>query len=256
MRPSDLGPAGGDVRTHRILGTTAEFLENALSMTMEAEVVGDSVEVEVAITNDQTGHHVPTGVTIRNMILLVEASQASDGEPLEHTGSTVIHDLAVCCAAECIADPDQGYYAGLPAVVREDQPCSHRFHPKKRAALRRSSPTPWRSWTTTAAPHWPPTRATTRSHSQRRAATSRSAPASSTGALGAHSSTVKTGTTTGTATPSKTSPHRTSATSWPPPKRPCPMGPRCLTAASPMAVRPTAEHPTVEPTTAAAAAAA
>ncbi len=98
----------GDVRSHRILGTTAEFLENALSMTMEAEVVGDSVEVEVAITNDQTGHHVPTGVTIRNMILLVEASQASDGEPLEHTGSTVIHDLGG------VGDPAEGYYAGLP----------------------------------------------------------------------------------------------------------------------------------------------
>ncbi|MBW2718599.1 MAG: hypothetical protein JRD94_08610, partial [Deltaproteobacteria bacterium] len=84
----------------------AEFLENALSMTVEAEIVGDAVEVEVAITNDQTGHHVPTGVTIRNMILLVEASQ--NGEPLEHTGSTVIHDLGG------VGDPAEGYYAGLP----------------------------------------------------------------------------------------------------------------------------------------------
>jgi MYXO-CTERM domain-containing protein len=98
----------GDVRSHRILGTTAEFLENALSLTMEAEIVGDSVEVEVAITNDQTGHHVPTGVTIRNMILLVEAWEASNGEPLEHTGSTVIHDLGG------VGDPAEGYYAGLP----------------------------------------------------------------------------------------------------------------------------------------------
>jgi MYXO-CTERM domain-containing protein len=114
---ASLNRPAGDVRSHRILGTTPEFLENALSVTMEAEIVGDSVEVEVAITNDQTGHHVPTGVTIRNMILLVEASQASDGEPLEHTGSTVIHDLGGCVLpppAECIADTDQGYYGGLP----------------------------------------------------------------------------------------------------------------------------------------------
>jgi MYXO-CTERM domain-containing protein len=97
----------GDVRSHRILGTTAAFLENALSMTMEAEIVGDSVEVEVAITNDQTGHHVPTGVTIRNMILLVEARQVSSGESLEHTGDTVIHDLGG------VGDPAEGYYAGL-----------------------------------------------------------------------------------------------------------------------------------------------
>ncbi|MBW2404617.1 MAG: carboxypeptidase-like regulatory domain-containing protein [Deltaproteobacteria bacterium] len=115
----DLTRPEGDVRSHRILGTTAEFLENALSMTVEAEIVGDAVEVEVAITNDQTGHHVPTGVTIRNMILLVEASQ--NGEPLEHTGSTeideVIHLLGGTAASppdECIADPDQGYYCGLP----------------------------------------------------------------------------------------------------------------------------------------------
>jgi len=103
-----LNRPAGDVRSHRIVGTTAEFLENALSMTMDAEIVGDSVEVEVAITNDQTGHHVPTGVTIRNMILLVEAWQKSTGEPLEHTGETVIHDLGG------VGDPAEGYYAGLP----------------------------------------------------------------------------------------------------------------------------------------------
>jgi MYXO-CTERM domain-containing protein len=98
----------GDVRSHRILGTTAEFLENALSMTMEAELVGETIQVEVAITNDQTGHHVPTGVTIRNMILLVEAWRESDGEPLDHLGETVIHDLGG------VGDPEDGYYAGLP----------------------------------------------------------------------------------------------------------------------------------------------
>jgi len=98
----------GDVRSHRILGTTAEFLENALSLTMDAELVDDTLQVEVAITNDQTGHHVPTGVTIRNMILLVEAWQESDGEPLESLGETVIHDLGG------VGDPADGYFAGLP----------------------------------------------------------------------------------------------------------------------------------------------
>jgi len=98
----------GDVRSHRIVGTSPEFLENALSMTMDTEVVGDSLEVEVAITNDRTGHHVPTGVTIRNMILLVEAWEQSSGEPLEYTGDTVIHDLGG------VGDPAEGYYAGLP----------------------------------------------------------------------------------------------------------------------------------------------
>jgi len=101
----------GQVRSHRIVGTTPEFLENALSMTMDAEVVGDSVEVDVAITNDRTGHSVPTGVTIRNMILLVEAWRQSDGERLVYSGSTVIGDLGG------VGDPAEGYYAGLPGRI-------------------------------------------------------------------------------------------------------------------------------------------
>jgi hypothetical protein len=108
----------GDVRSHNILGTTPEFLENALTMTMETELVGDALEVEIAIENDRTGHRVPTGVTIRNMILLVEAWEVEDGIPLEYTGTEVIHDLGGCVPEsppdECVADPDDGYYGGLP----------------------------------------------------------------------------------------------------------------------------------------------
>jgi hypothetical protein len=109
---SDLaGPLGrpfGDVRSHRIEGTTAEFLENAVTMTLEAEVVGDSLEVEVRVNNDQTGHHVPTGTPMRNMILLVEAVAESDGTPLTYTGTQVIDELGG------VGDPSEGYYAGLP----------------------------------------------------------------------------------------------------------------------------------------------
>jgi hypothetical protein len=108
----------GDVRSHTLRGTTPEFLENALSMTMNAQLVDDSLDVGIAITNDQTGHHVPTGVTIRNMILLVEAWRESDGQGLEYTGTQVIHDLGGCAPGsnqnECNADPSEGYYGGLP----------------------------------------------------------------------------------------------------------------------------------------------
>ena len=38
--------------------------------------------MEVTITNNNTGHHVPTGVTIRNMILLIEAFTKQDSTPL------------------------------------------------------------------------------------------------------------------------------------------------------------------------------
>lgn len=107
----------GDVRSHTLRGTTAEFLENALTLTMTAERVEEAVEIEVSIENDKTGHHVPTGVTIRNMILLVEA-WAEDGTPLEYTGTELIHGLGGCAPESgpdnCIADRNDGYYGGLP----------------------------------------------------------------------------------------------------------------------------------------------
>jgi hypothetical protein len=99
----------GDVRSHRILGTSPEFLENALTMTMNARIEGDSLEVGVAIENDQTGHHVPTGVTIRNMILLVEAWQEADGTALEYTGTQTIHPLGGVGEGGAA----EGYYADL-----------------------------------------------------------------------------------------------------------------------------------------------
>ncbi len=101
MRDSDT------IRSHAILGTTPEFLENAVELDMQTQVVGSEVQVDVSITNSLTGHQVPTGVTVRNMILLVEAWREEDGVALAHTGSQVIHDLGG------IGDPASGYYAGL-----------------------------------------------------------------------------------------------------------------------------------------------
>jgi MYXO-CTERM domain-containing protein len=108
--PSLDRPAG-DVRSHVIEGTTAAFLDNAASMTIELQQVGNAIEALVTVANDQTGHHVPTGVTIRNMILLVEASRLDDGAALEQTGGDVLHDLAG------VGDPADGYYAGFPGKI-------------------------------------------------------------------------------------------------------------------------------------------
>ncbi len=99
------------VRSHRILGTTPEFLENAVELTVQTQVTGSRLDVHVEVFNAHTGHHVPTGVTIRNMILLVEAWPAG-GDPLADaltllSGPTV-HALGG------VGDPAQGYYAGLP----------------------------------------------------------------------------------------------------------------------------------------------
>ncbi len=106
----DLNRPLGDIRSHDIRGTTPEFLDNAVTLTLDAEYTDGEVIVDVNILNDQTGHHVPTGVTIRNMILLVEATD-ENGNPLTHAGEEVIHDLGG------IGDPSEGYYAGLPGKL-------------------------------------------------------------------------------------------------------------------------------------------
>lgn len=71
------------LNNHTMLGAAdEEFLQNAVTMEASAERSGDQIQVRVQITNDQTGHHIPTDAPIRSMILVVEAVDA-DGQPLE-----------------------------------------------------------------------------------------------------------------------------------------------------------------------------
>lgn len=99
----------GEMRRHTFQGTTAEYLDNAVSLTLNVEKRRDELVVTVAIHNDRTGHSVPTGVTIRNMILLVDATQ--DDAPLEYWGTQVVNDLGG------VGDPALGYFAGLPGKL-------------------------------------------------------------------------------------------------------------------------------------------
>ncbi len=99
------------IRSHKIEGTTPFYLENAVDMDMQTSVNGREIAVEVSIVNSLTGHHVPTGVTVRNMILVVEAWPAG-GDPLinalSESGTQTVHHLGG------VGDPGQGYFAGLP----------------------------------------------------------------------------------------------------------------------------------------------
>ncbi len=99
------------IRSHVIEGTTAAYLDNAVELTLQANDVGGELQVQVDILNSLTGHHVPTGVTIRNMILVVQAWEDGNDpltDPLVNTSTQVIHDLGG------VGNPAQGYYAGLP----------------------------------------------------------------------------------------------------------------------------------------------
>lgn len=99
------------IRGHRIEGTTAVFLDRAVDLDLLYTVADGEVTAEVQITNSGTGHHVPTGVTVRNVILLVEAWTEENGQPLLYTGEQTIHGLGG------IGDPALGYYGSLPGKL-------------------------------------------------------------------------------------------------------------------------------------------
>lgn len=65
------------LHNHTMPGATDQkLLQNSVTMKASAQRSGDQLQVEVSITNDQTGHHIPTDAPIRSMILVVEARDA------------------------------------------------------------------------------------------------------------------------------------------------------------------------------------
>jgi hypothetical protein len=101
----------GQVRSHRIEGTTPAYLENAVDLSTTVTHIGDRLRVDVAVNNHATGHHVPTGVTVRNMILLIDAWDVQSGARLTQVSGSTIHRIGG------VGDPKRGYLAGLPGKV-------------------------------------------------------------------------------------------------------------------------------------------
>jgi hypothetical protein len=99
------------IHPHLQLGPMDEtFLQNAVTLTADADLDGDFVTVNVEITNDQTGHHVPTDSPLRSMILLVEAVDEK-GVPLTQLDGPTVPEWGG------VGDPQAGYYAGLPGTA-------------------------------------------------------------------------------------------------------------------------------------------
>ena len=107
----DKGGVIRDPRTifsHRMPGAAdEELLRNAVTMDVKTARGAEQIVVTVTITNDQTGHHVPTDSPLRHLILLVKATDGQ-GHPLPQSDGPAVPDW---CG---IGDPNQGYYAGLP----------------------------------------------------------------------------------------------------------------------------------------------
>lgn len=83
---------GGRIRKagtiHRHLfhgGHSRDMLAKAATLKLAAHRKGDELVVDVAVTNSGAGHTLPGGATLRNIILLVEASDGA-GHPLRHIG--------------------------------------------------------------------------------------------------------------------------------------------------------------------------
>jgi len=98
----------GRIFNHRMPGAMdEELLQNAVTMTTTAQIEGSTVIVHVEITNDRTGHHVPTDFPGRHLILLVLATDAN-GNPLNQLDGPQVPEWGG------VGDPSDGYYAGLP----------------------------------------------------------------------------------------------------------------------------------------------
>ncbi|UCC97960.1 MAG: carboxypeptidase regulatory-like domain-containing protein [Phycisphaerales bacterium] len=94
--------------SHRMPGAADEqLLQNAVSMDVKAVREGERLAVTVTITNDQTGHHVPTDSPLRHLILLVAATDGR-GRRLKQLDGPVVPEWGG------VGDPNQGFYAGLP----------------------------------------------------------------------------------------------------------------------------------------------
>jgi len=105
---------GGAVRdpnaifSHQMPGAAnEELLQNAVDMDVKADRDGEKLAVTVTITNNQTGHYVPTDSPLRHLILIVKATN-EQGYLLDFSDGPVIPQW---CG---VGDPNDGYYGSLP----------------------------------------------------------------------------------------------------------------------------------------------
>ena len=90
----------GDLHTHLMPGASdEELLRNSASLTVTAAITDGQLVVDVTVFNDKTGHHLPTGAPMREVILVVEARDA-DGKMLALESGDVLPEWAGDIAGE------------------------------------------------------------------------------------------------------------------------------------------------------------
>lgn len=96
------------IHAHTFPGAgSVELLQNSVSLTATLQQEPGEVAVTVSVSNDQTGHHVPTDSPLRELILLVQATD-NLGQAMTQLSGPTVPDWAGT------GDPADGYYAGLP----------------------------------------------------------------------------------------------------------------------------------------------
>ncbi len=98
------------IHPHHFDGGTQTQLKTALAMELEGEISGGRLNITVYITNTNGGHWVPTGETMRSVMLLLQATDSS-GKPLEMISGSRMPEWAGA------GKTDEGNYAGLPGAV-------------------------------------------------------------------------------------------------------------------------------------------
>ncbi len=112
--PPDKGGLKRDPDTlvgHKMPGARdIDLLQNSVSLTLEADRSPGGLRVKTKITNDATGHHVPTDSPLRHLMLVVRAYDGKDAELALKDGPV----LPEWCGT---GDPSDGCYADLPGKV-------------------------------------------------------------------------------------------------------------------------------------------
>jgi hypothetical protein len=99
------------IHAHTFPGASStDLLQNAVTMTVAVARVADQIRIDVTLVNDLTGHSVPTDSPLREMILLVRATDV-------HGKELALLDGPVVPKYGGVGDPGQGYYAGVPGKV-------------------------------------------------------------------------------------------------------------------------------------------
>ncbi|MCB9783103.1 MAG: carboxypeptidase-like regulatory domain-containing protein [Candidatus Omnitrophica bacterium] len=78
------------LHSHRFEGTTLPYLQAAVELVIDASRIGDLLHAKVDVSNVGAGHNFPTGVSVRNAMLVVRAKTDSDTQLPHLEGTSLI----------------------------------------------------------------------------------------------------------------------------------------------------------------------